>query len=359
MPSPSAAAPPRPRSRLRRLAPKLLLSAASLAAAVVGAELVARFREPGPFTLFDRNPYVDSAVDGHVRHRPGFVGRWDSTWYQIDARGLRGPGRTPTFATGELRIACVGDSCTFGKGVLDAETWPRVLEADLRAGGADVVAFNLGVNGAWGRVYRAMLAEHVAELRPQIVLVAYNLNDFPNAIRAVHERVFEERPLRRIVPQGLRDALGRMALYRWVRARFYERNRAEDWRAAEALAATAAAAPEDESVWRRQRDDLAALRELCAAHGARLLVFLFPYESQLYLDAYERGPVERLQGLCRELEVPFVDLTEGLRAAVRADPAGRRLFLPGDRFHPNAEGYRVVARTVLEALRALRWLPDP
>ena len=146
--------------RLPRLAKRLGLSLGSLVVAVAATELVVRATEPGPYSLFDRNPYVDSEVDDHVRHRPDFVGRWDGTWYVTDRRGFRGPEREPTFAEDELRVACVGDSCTFGKGVLEEACWPRQLEARLREGGRNAGVFNLGINGGRGKVYRALLDEH-------------------------------------------------------------------------------------------------------------------------------------------------------------------------------------------------------
>lgn len=344
-------------ARIRRLLKKLSLSAVSLAAAGVVAELVLRAEEPGPFSFFDRNPYVDSPVDGHVRHVPGFRGRWDSTWYEIDAHGFRGPERRPTFAASELRVLCVGDSCTFGKGVLEADSWPRQLEGLLRAEVADTLVFNLGVNGAYGRVYRELVREHAPALRPHLVVVGYNINDFPNTIQAVDVQVFEERKLRRLVPQGVRDALGRTALYRKVRELYYDTQKAGDWAASEAAAKEAAAQPVDSAVWDRQREFLADTKALAEAQGGKMMVFLFPFESQVYLETYDDAPIRRLAEVCAGLDVPFFDLAAEFREAARATAPSPALFIPGDRYHPNAQGYGIVAREVLTVLRARGWLP--
>lgn len=344
--------------RLRPLLKKLALSAASLVVAGIVAELVARAMEPGPFSLVDRSPYVDSPADGHYRHRPGFTGRWDSTWCEIDQRGLRGPEREVTGEEGELRVACVGDSCTFGKGVLEPETWPRQLEALLRGRTPGAKVFNLGINGAHGRVYLEVLREQMDALAPQVVALGYNINDFPNSLRTADEEVFQERGLRRLLPQGLRDAMGRLALYRFARAAYYDMKVQDDLAAAEASARAAAAVPVDDAVWERERGYLTAIRDLAAGRGATVVVFLFPYESQVLLDDYDRGPIERLAGECAALGLPFFDLAEEFRAAARAEGAPRSLFIKGDRYHPNGAGYAVVARRVLAELEALGALPQ-
>lgn len=343
---PPAPLAPLPTPRLRTVLKKLGISLLSLLLFGVIAEMVARAAEPGPFSLFDRYPYQE--VDGATewRHIPGFEGRWDSTWYAIDERGLRGRTAEPTFADGERRILCVGDSCTFGKGVLEEDCWPRQLETRMRAAGADAKVFNLGVNGTYGQVYLELLEQHVPDLKPEAVVVGYNLNDFPNSLRKIDEAVFQERGLRKLIPQGTRDSLGRLALYRFARAAYYDSQRDRDLAASEALAETAAAAPIDDEVWARERATLAAIRDLCQEHGARPLVFLFPYESQVLLEEYDRGPIERLSALCEELGVSFVDLTTTFRAEARATDPMTGLFIKGDRYHPNPLGYGIVAREV-------------
>ncbi|MFT7169107.1 MAG: lysophospholipase L1-like esterase [Paracoccaceae bacterium] len=344
--------------RLKRLAKKLGISAAALVLAGFGAELVLRGMEAGPFSFFDRYPYVESKPDIHVRHKPGFVGRWDSTWYEIDERGFRGKTDPLTFAPDELRVVCLGDSCTFGKGVEDRDTWPRQLESRL-TGIVDgkVVVFNLGLNGAHPRVYRQILEEHVDELKPNLILIGYNINDFPNTIRAVDEKVFDDRKLRKIVPQSVRDAFGRLALYRKARAVYYDTQKARDWKVSEKVAAQAAKDSEDgiavgasSQVWDLQREYLSGIRDMANAIGADVQVFLFPYESQVFLDTYDRTPIETLSKVCGELDMSFFDLTGRFRSVARKETPPRQLFIAGDRYHPNAEGYGVVADVVLEQL---------
>ena len=342
-------------ARLKSIAKKLALSLASMTAFVVALELVARAAEPGPFSLFDTFPYVESEADGHWRHVPGFRGRWDSTWYEIDDRGLSGEVPPPSDDPDEVRVLCVGDSCTFGKGVLEADCWPRQLEGLI---GEKARVYNLGVNGGYGAVYANLVAEHVDDLRPDHVVVGYNLNDFPNTIREIDEKVFKQRGLRRLIPQSLRDRLGRLAIYRTARAWYYDRQRAKDMEASEALAATASSEdPALAEAWRGEREHLAEIEALADRHGASTIVFLFPYESQVLVDDFDRRPIERIRGLCEDLGLPFVDLAEEFRSAARAPGAPPSLFIKGDRYHPNRAGYAVVAERVRDVIAELEGRP--
>ena len=343
----------------RNLRKKLALSFMSLLVLFVVGEVVARVIEPGPFSLWYENPYVHHDDGRAHRHRAGFTGRWDGTWYATNSLGMRGPELDLEHTPSELRVACIGDSCTFGKGVVAEHTWPRQLEGLLAAElGADrrVVCANLGVNGYSGATYRRIFADLGDEVRPNLVVVGYNLNDFPNAIKAVDEQVFRQRGLRKLLSQDLRDKLGRLALYRLARQTYYHLKRRSDWEKAEQFARGAADQDLDSEVWREQEEHLVAIRDQAAGYGARTVVFLFPYESQVYLDSYDTTPIDRLKEVGGRNDIPVIDLAELFRARARREDPPKELFLRGDRYHPNPEGYHLVAQRVLEELRAQGWL---
>lgn len=349
-------------SRLKKLAKKLALSFAFFGLVMAVCELVARGFEPGPFSFLDSNPYMPGELVRHV-HKPDFEGRWDSTWYQTNSRGMRGAELQVGFDEDEYRVVCVGDSCTFGKGVAEGDCWPRQLEGLLAehvasAGGAwHPVVANLGVNGFSGRDYMRLFKGEGVELQPDLVLIGYNLNDFPNSIRAVDDLIYAKQGLRRILGTELRDFLGRFALYRFCRATYYDMNQKRDWKNAESIAARAATDDMDSEVWLKQREYLQGIIADASQSGAHVAVFLFPYESQVYLDSYQTAPIDRLRELCAEIGVPFVDLAAEFRERVRGANPPEQLFLRGDRYHPSPEGYGIVAEAVLQLVVNEKWLP--
>ncbi len=347
--------------RLRPVLKKLGLALGSLVLFGVLAELVARASEPGPFSLWDERPYLHHEALDHV-HEPGFEGRWDGSWYSINSVGLRGPELTPEPAEGELRVLTLGDSCTFGKGVTEADSWPRQLERSMAAAapaGVTPVVANLGVNGYSGVQYRDIFLERGLSLAPDLVIVGYNLNDFPNTLREVDQAVYKQRGLRTLLPSGLRDGMSRSALYRWLRAGYYDANRERDWQRAERFAQDAGASGGDPRVWDEQEGYLREIRDAAHDIGAEVAVFLFPYESQVYLDSYDTTPIELLGELCERLGLPFVSLEQEFRAVAHASDPPRELFLRGDRYHPRPEGYAIVAERVLQLLLSEGWLPAP
>ena len=344
----------------RTLARKLALSFLTAVGALMAAELAARAAEPGPFALYDQSPYDKHGELLHV-HKRGFRGAWDGSYYEINARGWRGPEFEPTLEPGELRVVALGDSCTFGKAVEEDETWPRALERELRASPGDyesVLVANLGVNGYSGRDYVTAYRQQAAALAPQVVVIGFNINDFPNVVKQVDAAVFQgESNLRSALSWRWREALGKLASFRWLRQRYYDTNRERDLARVEQVAREAAgdAATDPE----RMRAEEARLRELvdeCNARGAHVMLFLFPYESQVYLDTYAHGPLEAVHTMAANLGVEHLDVLERFRDEARTAEPPPRLFIRGDRYHPNARGYALVAELVAQRIRERGWL---
>lgn len=346
---------------VRGVLKKLGIALASVLITVVLAEVVARLAEPGPFSFYDRSAFEPAEKFHHV-HRKNFQGRWDGTWYETNSLGLRGGELRPTLTPEEFRVLAIGDSCTFGKGVHERETWPRQFEALIDAAlpeGQRVLVANAGVNGYSSGDYLEVLRQRGAELSPQLVIVGYNLNDFPNQTKQTDERVHQgQGNLRAAIPRGMRDYLSRFASFRWLRATYYVMNRERDYAAAERMAGAARNQnARDPKRVAREIANLEAMAAESAAMGAKFCVFLFPYESQVYLNSYDAASVEWLRGLCAERNIPFVSVVDEFRTAAASETPPRRLFLRGDRYHPNAEGYGIVAAKVLTMVRGQGWLP--
>lgn len=71
-----------------------------------------------------------------------------------------------------MKIACLGDSCTFGQNVRADQAWPHLL---WRATGHDVR--NLGVNGDTTRLGLERFHRDVELLEPDVVVLQFGHND--------------------------------------------------------------------------------------------------------------------------------------------------------------------------------------
>lgn len=359
------------REVLRKVLRKLAIALAAVVAFAVVAELGARLAESGPMSLYDTNPYLadQAGVLPHV-HKPDFRGRWDSTWYDTNARGWRGPEAPEAKPAGEYRILALGDSCTFGKGVLEDETWPRELEAELSRdlpAGRSVRVINLGVNGYATRDYVYVFETVGRALQPDLVVVGYNINDFPNPVRSADNQVFHgagpqvtlRSRLRTWLGPRLRDELNRLAIYRFARATYYDMSRERDYALMESIARDKSSNEIDglDQGFEREAAMMQRLVSGAAELDARVVLFLFPYESMVYLAHSNRGPEERVAALGRQLQVPYVDVASAFRSEAHASQPPRKLFVRGDRYHPNPMGYDLTAQALATALRELGWVP--
>jgi len=70
-----------------------------------------------------------------------------------------------------FRILAIGDSYTYGWGVAQEETWPHLLEAQLREEGHNVEILNLGKPGTGPPFYAELAERAIPLLRPDMVIV--------------------------------------------------------------------------------------------------------------------------------------------------------------------------------------------
>ena len=100
------------------------------------------------------------------------------TWtIALNSRGYRTDEFANGKAPGVLRVACVGDSWTFGMNVDQDRTYPSRLAVDLGASGTRAEVLNFGVLGYSSFQGRRLLERRVLELDPDVVLIGFGMND--------------------------------------------------------------------------------------------------------------------------------------------------------------------------------------
>jgi len=102
------------------------------------------------------------------------------TWdVRLNSQGFRGPERERGASTAALRIACVGDSWTFGMPVNENETYPARLAEMLRHDmpGRRFDVQNVGVLGYSSFQGVQMLKRIVQDRVPDVVVIGFGMND--------------------------------------------------------------------------------------------------------------------------------------------------------------------------------------
>jgi lysophospholipase L1-like esterase len=97
----------------------------------------------------------------------------------LNADGFRSSPIIRQKRPGALRIACIGDSWTFGMNVNQDATYPGRLETVLKQQrpGVDVEIMNFGVLGYSSFQGLQLLKSRVLDLHPDVLLVGFGMND--------------------------------------------------------------------------------------------------------------------------------------------------------------------------------------
>ncbi len=343
---------------MKTLARRLLAVGLSAAAALAVTEFgfralsVARFErataafehehwraEPGTSHLYA--PIPNAVREVKVSPDPG-AWEWKFTTQGAGRRAMAN-GATPPPTEGEpkgkaegdsdgLRVVTLGDSYTFGWGVNDEQTYPAQLAERLREGLGfqDVQVLNAGVPGFNTMQEASYLASRWDELRPDLVVLGFVMND-------------AEPP--RIAPRDPRERFGEASL--WLLEELLLRSGWTDgWLTSRAQRQRAyplqfePGAPEG-TVCRRSLGEIAAR---CEEHSVPLLLFILPDMTVLPKTP---GATYRFEGVHtvvrgwgEELGLPTVDLLP-LFAAV--DPVAMQV--PGDG-HPSALALEIFAEAM-------------
>jgi len=236
----------------------------------IGECIVRAVRSPNFLHPVARNRSDPWRTDVHQRSstpgldyelRPGAISTQRGVEIAVNSAGLRGPDIRDPRAPGSFRLLVLGDSVSFGLGVQERDTWPRVLESRLRVARPelDVEVLNHSVSG-YGTLDEALVLEaRIDVLQPDLVVLGYCLNDPEQApiqgLRAYfHEAaVWQHSALARLVASTLRErAIARSGdTIRWLHE------------------------PRGDS-WTVVRESLMRIERTASVRGVPVLVAVFP-----------------------------------------------------------------------------------
>jgi hypothetical protein len=265
-----------------------------------------------------------------------------------NARGYRDFERAPGRVPGVRRLVLLGDSFAWGSSMEFEDALPQRLERGLgrrRQERWEVV--NLALPGMNTVDQAAQMEQEVPEFAPDVVLLAYVLNDSEDSAAAEARRAADWAEARRRPPP--RGPLDRSALLRWVRGRLWatreNRRRVDGYRSMYA---------DDAPGWIAARTALERMGGRCRARGVPFVVAIFPLFGNP-LD--ERYPFEAIHAKVAQAAAAggarVVDLLPAYRG-LRWD----LLVVDGvDDEHPNEIAHRIAANVLLREMDTVIPLP--
>jgi lysophospholipase L1-like esterase len=256
----------------------------------------------------------------------------------INARGYRDLERAIPKPPGVRRAVCLGDSFTWGVGVLFDDAWPQRVERLLAREGGRWEAVNLGEPGLNTAQEASKLAGEGLAYEPDVVVLAYVLNDSEDANAAEARRASDWLEEKHAAASGRRSLLDETALVPLVRGRIRatveNRRRIADFHAMYA---------ESDPGWAAGQKALRAIGGLCRARGVPLVVAIFPLFGnpldETYPFAAEHAKIGRAAA---EAGARVLDLLPQYRGL-----DWRLLVVDGaDDEHPNEIAHRIAAQSI-------------
>lgn len=291
---------------------------------------------PDMVGLFESDADLFWRLRPNLDHLPiqGTVGPYPVSFtVSTNALGFRS-GPVPE-RKGEFRVLALGNSCTFGVGVGDEETWPARLETLLeRSLGRDVLVINAGVPGYSAWQGRRFLETRGLDLAPDLVIASFGFND-----AATWSSRSDPETAQMLVADRVGGALRRSRAYTGLE------------RVLASLPEATGDAPEEGAKPRLSArefyENLAGIHELCAERKVPVIFLVWPFRKQIEEKNAEPLAYQSLVlAVAQADRVPVIDLVP------RFLKIGGRLFV--DNIHGSAEGCALAAETIAETLEEAR-----
>lgn len=322
----------------RRALQKLILVLFGLTVALLVGECTVRllglapdivYVEKGRYRLSNNpligyEPVPGLAYDGKSLHFYDYRGAANSLGYRDYEHAVSKPA-------GRYRIIVIGDSIAAGHFIDRSEDmFSSVLETRLKIRGHDVEVLNFAVSGYSTEQEVATLVERGLAFDPDLVVVAYCLNDRErNDGGILATLVNEAKGVKGVGAE--RSILHESALFRVLWYRVLKKHQQRPSRFGAVTDDTVAAS-------------FARLGRVAKEHDFRTMVAIVPELSNLgeYGFADQHAFVERIAA---GIDMQVVDLLEPFRAC-----GGK---LGHDRYHPNVAGHRCAGNALADAIAPL------
>lgn len=272
-----------------------------------------------------------SAALGH-EHTPHARAFLMGAQVEINALGLRDREIEVAKPAGTYRVLILGDSVTFGWGVAQEQVFPEVLERLWNelppAGFSSVEVINAGVGNYNTSQEVAYFAERGLALAPDLVILAFFLNDAEPTPRPAAGWLARNSAFYVLLTSSWDNTMrwaGNRQDYRDYYQGLYE---------------------DDRPGWIECRRALRELGELCRKQRIDLRFAILPELHRLGADYPFRSVHAKVRSMAAEIGVPVYDLLN----APWSEPPEAYWVTPGDA-HPNEKGHRVIAEALAAALR--------
>lgn len=318
----------------------LVLGAGTILAVAVGEFLISQT------SLVDTPPGLFRRSETRAfEHTPGFHGRdMQKHPIRINSGGLRDAETPFEKPDGVYRIFVLGDSVAFGDGVAVEDTFSDQLEKMLNDRGVRVEVLNGGIRGYNTYQESILLKEAGLRYHPDLILLTYVANDAEPFSRQ-QGLIGKNHPRLLYLKDFVKQHSYLYAFFRKkievLRHRVTPRQFSETY--------DEHFQPDHEG-WKASYAAMADIRDTARASNAGLLLSVFPRLVGLGEgETHSHQKIhDQILAAGRELGIDTMDML----AALKGQSGEKLRITPGDHFHPNPEGHRLIAQKLAERIEA-------
>jgi lysophospholipase L1-like esterase len=332
----------------RRIAPVAILFVASVSLPCIAAELFLRWTAPPPNTpnLFIKAANPDIEAIGN----PLTTGIYSGAEVSFNSLGLRDREFAVDRAPNVSRIIVLGDSITFGQGVPQDLTYPKVTEAllnrSLLGPERSVEVMNFGIPGYNTLHELAQLRETGLRYQPDLVVVGFLYNDVLPSSKA--QSTSEPEGLRSSINRNIRALKKSSLLYARISPAVGEIVRRLGGKGFGQVGAFKYKYVDGDPDWLRVQSALLEMKELGEKRGFEVVVLIIPAMANCVEESYPLKEYhEAVAAFSKANGILHLDLLPkfwGIDA--------RKFWVSPSDGHPNAEAHRLMAETLTEFLLA-------
>lgn len=324
---------------------------------VLSAEMI--LREKGKFkTWLEKNgqeyasPY-QSSDSWYLTLTPNSKGTYDQIEFDFDRHtnslGFRDKEWDEQKPKGVKRILTLGDSYTEGQGAELENSYPKVLQKELRKQGISVEVLNAGRAGSDPFYQYVLLRDKLYRYSPDLVLVMINRTDIKDVIaRGGMERFHDNGTVVPPRQPGKIEIVYKYShLFRFIYHKILRRN--------------SLFLPRDQmdSLGEGAQQELVDVAKLFDDLGKEksfsFLVIIQPTASDLHKA---KLPMPTMTHLLSAGNIPFLEATPLMKKRLPPDHLINQINWKKDR-HYNAKGYALLANVILSGLVAKKLIAIP
>ncbi len=253
--------------------------------------------------------------------------------------GLRGQEWTEKKPRGAKRILTLGDSFTEGMGAELKDSYPKILERDLKNEGYDVEVLNAGVAGSDPFFQYVLLRDKLIRFSPDIVLIMINNTDIDDiAIRGGLERFREDGTVAPRRQSRVEPLYEHLFLFRF----FHH----EIWNSNSLFVTYKEMKLLQEQSTQKIVDAITHIQDLGKEERFDLLVIIQPLSHEF---ERARSPMPTVARLLKEHSINVLDVTPLMIEEIGSAQSIDKFIWEKDQ-HFNAAGYAMLAELVSKTL---------